>query len=144
MIVVVVVIPIVIVVVVMIVLPAIAVPVVVMVPAVVVFKAAAVAIPIAREISLAVVMRRDPMRTRIGWTRPVARVPLIVMPDGIPVAFHPHEIGPGSGWNYRQHARRWRRSDLDSDGNLCVRYRSPGEQKRANQQNLANRSADKR
>lgn len=118
---------------VIIVVPAVAVPVVVMVPAVVVLEAAVVAVPIAGEVALAIVMRRDPTRARIRRTRPITLVPLVAMPDGIPVAFHPNEIGPGSRWNDRQHAGRRRRSDLDSDRNLCVRYGSPSKQKRANE-----------
>lgn len=118
---------------VIIVVPAVAVPVVVMVPAVVVLEAAVVAVPVTGEVVLAVVARRYPPCARIRRASPVSGMPPVVMSDGIPVAFHPHKIGPRSRRNDRQHAGRRRRADLDSDGNLRVGYRSSGKQERANE-----------
>src|SRR5690242_11736393 len=65
----------------------------VFVPMMVVVAAAGIAIPIAVEVLAAIVMRRHPTGAPIGRSCPVAVVPLIVVPDRIPVAFHPHVIG---------------------------------------------------
>ena len=105
-------------VVIIVVMPTVMIPVVVMVPAVVVFEAAAVAVPVAHEITLAVMMRGDPAGARVGRLRPIAGVPLVVVTYWIPVAFDPDvALGRGRRWR-RDHPRGWWRANLDSDRDL--------------------------
>ena len=112
--------------------PTVAVSVVVSVPVVIVFKAAAITVPIADKIPIFVIVRPNPASARIGRKRPIARVPSVVPSLRIPIALDPHKFRPRGRWKDSDHARRWRRTDRDSDGDL--RSRCPAEQEKSDQQ----------
>ncbi len=101
--------------------PAVVVSVVVSIPVVIVFKAAALTVPIAIKIPILVIVRPNPASAHIRRQRPIARVPSVVPSLRIPIAFYPHKIWSRSRWKHRDHARWWRRSDLDSNGHLSSR-----------------------
>ena len=101
--------------------PTAAVSVVVSVPVVIVFKPAAIALPIANKIPILVIVRPNPASARIRRHRPITRVPSVVPSLRIPIALYPHKLGTRTRWKHGDHARRWRRSDLDSDGDLSAR-----------------------
>jgi hypothetical protein len=89
--------------------------VVITIPTVVVLDAAMSSVPVARIELLTIVVRPYPMRSFIGWTCPVAVMPPIVVSDGIPIAFDPHEFRSRSRRHHMNDARPWRRSDPDSE-----------------------------
>jgi len=103
------------------VMPAAAVSVVVSVPVVVVFKAPAVPVPIADKIPILVIVRPNPAGAHIRRHRPITRVPSVVPSLRIPIALYPNKLRSGTRRKHRDHARRWRRSDLDSNGDLSAR-----------------------
>ena len=90
----------------------------VVIPMVVVLAAAALAIPIAFEKSLSIMMGRHPMRRFIRRTAPISIVPPISVSNRIPVAIDPKIIGSGTGRNHSHYTRRRRRSNSHSDRNL--------------------------
>jgi hypothetical protein len=99
-------------------------PVVVAVPSMVVFPPAGIAIPIAIEEALPVMMRRHPPRARISRASPVSRMPPIAVSDYILITVHPDIFGAGTWRPNPNHPRRRRRADSDSDGNLGEREAS--------------------
>jgi hypothetical protein len=85
----------------------------IVIPFMAVLKAAAIAVPVAVVEESALEAWTDPAGAGIRSTSPVALVPTIMPPDGIPVAFNPEKI--------RARSRRWlnddswRRRGTDSD-----------------------------
>ena len=70
---------------------AILVPVVVIVPVVIMFEATAISVPVTRIKLLSIMARLDPSSAFIGWSRPVAVMPFIVVADRIPITAYPCE-----------------------------------------------------
>jgi hypothetical protein len=105
---------------VVVVVPAVAIAVFVFVPAVVVLEAAAVSVPIAREVLLAVVVWRDPVRARVRRAGPVAGVPLVVLAVRVPIALHPDEVRPRARRHLNNPGRRGR-ANSDPERNLGAR-----------------------
>lgn len=62
------------------------------IPVVIVFNAAAVSLPVARVISFAIVARRNPTRSLVGWPSPIPFVPFVMPARRIPIARHPHVL----------------------------------------------------
>jgi hypothetical protein len=114
----------------------VAVSVVVSIPMVIVFKATAVPVPITGEVALAIMMRRYPVSARVRRASPIAGVPFVVLSYRVPIAFHPREIGSRTRRKHGDRPKRWRRADLDSDGDLssCC----PAEQEKSDQQACPN------
>jgi hypothetical protein len=98
-------------------------PVLVVIPVVVMFEAATVSVPVARIILMSVMVRYNPAGACIGRPRPVAIVPLVVVPVGIPIAVDPGKLRT---WTCRRNAhhagRRWR-PNSDTERNLGLRSR---------------------
>ena len=93
-------------------------PVTIMIPMMVVFNSTVLPGPVARKVSLAIIVRVNPIGSHIGGPSPVAIMPFVMAFHRIPVAFHPYEIRPRL-WGLNIHNTGWRwRSDLDSDRNL--------------------------
>ena len=97
--------------------------VVVAIPVMVVLHPAAISVPVTDEIALAIVMRSDPTSALIRRPRPIALVPFVMVSHWIPVALDPNKLGARSLRRYRNNARRWRSTNADSDGDLCVSCR---------------------
>ena len=101
-------------------------PVMALIRMVIVFNAAAVSFPIPRIISFAVVAWCNPVSSLIRRSSPIAFMPLVMIPHGIPITLHPHVVRV---WPCRHNdngpGRRWRRN-YDSDGNLRVNCRASG------------------
>ena len=90
----------------------------IMIPMMVVFNSAVLPGPVAGKVSLATIVRVNPIGSYIGGASPVAVMPFVMVFHRIPVAFHPYEIRPRLWWlNIHDTGWRWR-SDLDSDRNL--------------------------
>src|SRR5258708_23032792 len=92
--------------------------------AVIVIKAATVAFPIAVVITVAVITRKDPLRTRIGRARPVSFMPDIAAIDRIPVSIYPGELRTRCGRPHPNHARRGRRTNINSERHLSAEHGS--------------------
>src|ERR1039457_7159691 len=88
------------------------------IPVGVVLHAPAVAVPVSDEIASSLPAGSNPSRRRIRDTRPIAFVPLIMMPDRVPIAFDPYEVRPRSDRTDPQHSGSRRRSYSDTDGYL--------------------------
>jgi hypothetical protein len=70
------------------------------------------------------VTRRHPDGSCVRRFSPIPRVPAVASSNGIPVAIHPH-IGRLRPHRTNHHnARRWRRPNRDSDGNLRANTRN--------------------
>jgi len=92
------------------------------VPAMVVLTPAAIAFPVTVIESLAVVTGTNPMSTAIWWPRPISVMPLVMVPDGVPVAIYPKELRTrGDRPNPNRSGGR-RRADSNSDRNLAEDY----------------------
>ena len=87
----------------------------VMIPMMVMLDPAPLTIPIPGVIPLSVMMRHNPSRHRIGRKRPIAGMPFIMMPNGIPIALNPNEFR-GRPWRKDMHNMgRGRRTNGDTD-----------------------------
>ena len=85
---------------------------------VIVFNPAAIALPVAGVVSLAIVARLNPMCSLIWWPSPIALVPFVVLAHRIPISCYPHVPRGRAWWNNRNNSR-WRRCpNDDSDRNL--------------------------
>src|SRR5215469_17417648 len=87
-------------------------PVAITIPVMVVLNSTSPPAPVAHKVSLAIVVRWDPIGSFIGRHRPVTLMPPIMVADRIPVAFHPYIIG-SRWWRLNNHTRRRWGSDLD-------------------------------
>jgi hypothetical protein len=105
------------------VIPAIA----LVVPMMIVLDAAALAVPVSMIEALSIVARRYPSSGCVCRTAPIAGMPLIVVPYGIPVAVYPDELRTWPRGENANDSRRRGWADSDSDGNL-------GEHKSASQE----------
>ena len=83
--------------------------VVVTIPSVVVLDPTVVTVPITREVLLPVVVRTYPVSARIWGSRPVARVPFVMVSYRIPVAINPDEVRTRPYRGYSNYTRRRRR-----------------------------------
>jgi hypothetical protein len=99
---------------------AIVVPVTVMVavPAMVVGDAASIAIPIALKIAGSIVVRFHPASAGVHGTCPIAAVPPIAVVHGVPIAIDPRVADARTTRLNPDYARRRRRSNPHSQGNL--------------------------
>jgi hypothetical protein len=88
------------------------------IPVVVVFNAPASPFPVTSVISLAIMVWSNPTSALVWWPRPIAFMPPVMSPHGIPIPLDPHE---GRVWTWREDRnhpwRRWR-PDHDANGNL--------------------------
>jgi hypothetical protein len=98
------------------------------VPMVVVLDASAVAIPVAGVETLSIVARGYPASGGVYRPAPISGMPLVVVPDGIPVAVYPDEFRTWTRRKNANHSRRGWRADSDSDGNLGGHKRAGQEQ----------------
>jgi len=89
------------------------------VPVMVVFPTPALAFPTTLVIALPIIPRRHPVRASIRGASPVCVMPLVVVPDRIPVAVNPKEIRPRASRNHANDARGRRWADYYSDRNLA-------------------------
>jgi hypothetical protein len=67
-------------------------PVTIMIKMMVVFNSAVLPGPVTRKVLLAIMVWRDPIGSYIGRPSPVALMPFVMVPHGIPIAFHPYKI----------------------------------------------------
>src|SRR5215469_1577159 len=86
---------------------------------VIVLNTAVLSGPVARIITVAVVVWRNPASTLVRRSSPVAFVPFVMMSHWIPVAIHPHAYRVRSCGNNDSHTRRRWCPDHDANGNLC-------------------------
>src|SRR6516165_10131289 len=99
---------------------------VVMVRVVVVLNAARISFPVTRVVPFAVMVRANPASPFVGWSSPVAFVPLIMVSHGIPIALYPHELRSWPFWHDHSHSDwRWL-GNHDSNRYLRVDYRARG------------------
>jgi hypothetical protein len=103
---------------------------VIFVPTVIVFKPATISIPVTSKELLPIVMRRDPVGARIRRTGPIALVPPVMSPEGIPVSIDPDIVWTGTYRPHVNYARRRRRTNSNAEGHLRVRCRCPGRKHR--------------
>jgi len=79
------------------------------VPVMVVLAPSAIAFPVPGKEAPAVVVWNNPTRAGIWRTSPVSGMPLVVVSHGIPISFHPYELG---AWTCRENPDdawwRWR------------------------------------
>jgi hypothetical protein len=93
-------------------------PVPIVIPMVIVVVTALVSVPIAHKILFSIMARRDPARSRVRRSCPIAIMPSVDSAFRIPIAADPDELGAGLAWqNANDTGSRWR-ADSDSDGNL--------------------------
>ena len=99
------------------------------IPVVIVSNAAAVSLPVARVISLAIVARRNPTRSLVRWPSPIPFVPSVMPAHRIPITRHPSVLTSGTwGDNGNLSWRRWC-PNHDSDRNLGFTCASQDEQR---------------
>jgi hypothetical protein len=85
-----------------------------------VLNATAGSIPVARIVTLAVVLWRNPMGCLIRRSSPVTFVPFVVISHWIPITCHPHACRIWLRGDNGDYARwRWR-PNHDSNRNLCL------------------------
>src|SRR5690349_18016654 len=98
------------------------------VPAVIVPEGSVIAFPVAFIIAGAVMARANPVSTLVGRTGPVAVMPSVLVPVGIPIALDPDIAGARSHRVNADHALGWRRSNIDSDGEVDTEQTTSREQ----------------
>jgi len=81
------------------------VPVPVMVPTVIMFNPAAMYLPVALKEPLPIVVPRHPASSLVGRLSPITVMPLVIPPDGKPIALDPNVL---RSW--------WRRFNVDHPG----------------------------
>ena len=84
------------------------------VPAMIMLDAAMIAVPVAGEIFVTVMMRNDPVRAHVRRSSPIAVMPPVMPTHGIPIAFHPDIIRARPRRLHVNYARARRWSDSDS------------------------------
>ena len=98
------------------------------VPAMVVGNVAMVAIPVAIEVTLSVMMWFHPVRAAVCRTSPISVVPLVVAAHGVPIPADPGIAFARAAWLHPDHTNRRWRSDSNPDGDL--RKHSSGREQR--------------
>src|SRR5262245_30491776 len=88
------------------------------VPPMVVVVTAAAAVPVTFEVETLVIVRRNPTRATVRWSRPVAVVPSVVIPLWIPVPVDPDELRTRPPWNHANNAGPRRGTNVDSERHL--------------------------
>jgi len=86
---------------------------------VIVFNTAVVSVPVARIITFAVVVWRNPVSSLVRWSSPIAFVPFVMISQWIPVAFYPDACRFWSCGDNDNHARRRWCPYHNANGNLC-------------------------
>ena len=99
------------------------------VPVMVMVHVAAPTFPATGVILSTDVVRRNPIRARIRWPRPVAVVPLVVPGLRIPVALDPVIVGTGLGRHAVGALRGWV-TNGNAEVDLCVCRCGRGDQER--------------
>jgi hypothetical protein len=94
----------------------------IVVPVMVVWTVAPRSAPVSFEEPIALIAGPYPTRAFIGWTRPVAIVPLIATPHGIPITIHPKKARAGCGRPNPDNP--WWRRRPDSDSNRKIRSKN--------------------
>jgi hypothetical protein len=100
------------------------------IPTMIVGKPPSLAFPITFVEPSAIVVGDHPNCARIWWAGPVTVMPLPMMADRIPIAFHPNEARSGSDWPDSYDTRRRRGADFDANGYLSEEDSSDQEQER--------------
>src|SRR5262245_33340251 len=86
--------------------------------------------PVTGDVTAPDIIRLHPIGARVGWARPVAVMPPVMLALREPVALNPHELGAGSRRDdiragrrrrFLNDDRRRRSADRDADGHLRVR-----------------------
>lgn len=95
------------------------VPVVIVIPFMIVFEATMGAVPIAGIVASSLVAWTDPVSATIRRAAPIALVPTVVARYWIPIAADPREFGSGLCRNNGDHAWLGRRTNSDSNRDLC-------------------------
>lgn len=80
---------------------------------------AVIAIPVAGEVLVSVMMRLYPSCAGVGGARPVSVVPLIAAARGIPIASDPHISRAWASRLNTHYAHGRRGANSDSDRKLC-------------------------
>ena len=96
-------------------------PVVIPIPIVVVLPPTGVAVPIPGEVSASFVSRRGPAGSRVRRAGPVTGVPLVMVPQGRPIALDPSKFRAGARRQNRDNTWRRRCANLYFNGNLGER-----------------------
>jgi len=98
---------------------AVAVPaIMIAVPMMIVTHPAAFTLPVTLEEAFAIMMRYHPDCAGIGRACPVTLMPLVMVPDRMPVANNPHKIRAGARRLNPYDTRRRRSADADTDGDI--------------------------
>jgi hypothetical protein len=92
-------------------------PIMVVIPMMIVLNPSMLAVPISGEIAGSIVIWGDPTGARVRGTRPIARVPLIMSSDRVPVAPNPGIIRTRARGN-RDYSGRRRRAYSDTHTDL--------------------------
>jgi hypothetical protein len=88
------------------------------IPLMVVVAAAAVAVPVTVKVAVAIMMRRNPARAAVNWSRPIPVVPPVAAVYHIPVAVDPDISASWTPRHHPNHPGRWWRAYSNSNGNL--------------------------
>jgi hypothetical protein len=99
---------------------AITIAVTIVIPIVAVFKPAVITFPVAVIKPSTIVARTDPTRACIRRTCPIACVPAIMPAHWVPVTIDPDESRSWTRGMYVNDARRWWRTDPDTNTHLSV------------------------
>ena len=88
------------------------------VPAMIVVEAPPVAFPIALVVAFPVMAGLHPVCARIRRPAPIAVVPSVVIPIGVPVAPNPQVVRTRTLRLNPHHTRLWRSANSDPEGDL--------------------------
>lgn len=98
------------------------------VPLVIVIDMAMISIPISCIKLLSIMARFDPMSPLVRRACPITVMPLIAMPDRIPIAVDKCVTGARAPRHNANHTRTWRRTNSNADRDLRLRHRCAGQQ----------------
>jgi hypothetical protein len=109
----------------------------VVIPMMIVSQAPALAFPVTVVEAAAVMVGYHPQSARVRWAGPVSVVPLPMVADRIPIAFHPNEAGSGCERPDRHDTRGRRGTDFDA--NRYLSEENSAEQEQEHQELLFHR-----
>jgi hypothetical protein len=86
------------------------------IPMMIVLVAAAVAVPVATVVTLAIMARGYPASSLIMRASIVSVMPSVTARNRVPIAVHPDNIGARAHGPNANESRTWRRANPDSQG----------------------------